>query len=242
MCWPCGLGNGVMKSGQIIRWLAAAAGLKPSVIEADLPPLYCRPLPRHTMPGFVASRRWETLAAGSGPMARFDQSDSSKKLPHFFTSCGIDQTRTLGSRYGGCECRSANEQWQGPLRPSFICQARSLRSRIYADLTCSEIRPSWTCGQSWIEVAVPEAALSFVERRQRHASVRLYCSDSLVKHGPASCAVPDCPCCAKQRLRVRLRPMMRNSEAGSTQGWIPAVRRQRRHEALQHVGRLVELG
>ena len=70
----------------------------------------------------------------------------------------------------------------GPLRPSFICQARALRSRIYADLTCSEIRPSWMCGQSWIEVAVPEAALSFVERRQRHVSVRLYCSDSLVKH------------------------------------------------------------
>src|SRR5215471_15359027 len=37
-----------------------------------------------------------------------------------------------------------NRQWQGPLRPSFICQARALRSRIYADLTWSEIRPSWT--------------------------------------------------------------------------------------------------
>src|SRR5215471_20092861 len=36
--------------------------------------------------------------------------------------------------------------------------------------------------------------------------------------------------------------MMRNSEAGSTQGWIPTARGQRRHEALQHVGRMMELG
>ena len=156
MCWPCGLGNGVMEKRPNHPLASRRRGAQAGCDRAW-------PISRRYSAGpSLAIQCLDLLPAAGGKHSLLDRgqwpaliSPTVPKSSHISLRVdGIDQTRTLGSRYGGCECRSANEQWQGPLRPSFICQARALRSRIYADLTCSEIRPSWTCGQPWIEVAV----------------------------------------------------------------------------------------